>query len=89
MLALRTSTCNDRWDETTELARAHLHQQRLDQRRKRQHERYQRRLLPLLATILLLKTRSQPPAPLPSARPSGSPRPSATHPWRRSLLAKK
>lgn len=89
MLALRTSACNDRWDETRELGRVYLHQRRLDQRRKRQHERYQRRLLPLLFTILRLKTRSQPPAPLPSPRPSGSPRPSATHPWRKSLLAKK
>jgi hypothetical protein len=89
LLALRTSACNDRWDETREQGREYLHQHRLDQRRKRQHERYQRRLLPLLAAILLLKTRSQPPVPLPPPKPSGSPRPSATHPWRKSLLAKK
>jgi hypothetical protein len=89
MLALRTSACNDRWDETTEQGRAHLHQQRLDQRRKRQHQQYEGRLLPLLVRILLLKIRSQPPAPLPPPRPSGSPRPSATHPWRKPLLAKK
>jgi hypothetical protein len=89
MLALRTSACNDRWDETREQGRVYLHQHRLDQRRKRQHERYQRRLLPLLVAILLLKTRSQPPVPLPPPKPSGSPRPSATHPWRKSLLAKK
>lgn len=85
MLALRTVACNDRWDETTEQVRAHLCQQRLDERRKRQHERYERRLRPLLVRILLLKIRSQPPAP----RSLGSPRPSATHPWRKSLLAKK
>lgn len=91
MLALRTSACNDRWDETTEQARTHLQQQRLDQRRKHQHERYERLLCPLLGAILLLKSRSKPPAPaaVPSPRPSGSPRPSATHPWRRPLLAKK
>jgi hypothetical protein len=91
LLALRTSACNDRWDQTTEQGRAHLHQQRLDHRRKRQHERYERRLCPLLLGILLLKIRSQPspPASVPPPKPSGSPRPSATHPWRKPLLAKK
>jgi hypothetical protein len=89
MLALRTAACNDRWDETRELGRGHLHQQRLDLRRKRQQERYERRLLPLLVRLLLLNVRFQPPAPLPPPKLSGSPRPSATHPWRKSLLAKK
>jgi hypothetical protein len=91
MLALRTSACNDRWDETTGQARTYLHQQRLDQRRKRHHQRYERLLGPLLVAILLVKICSKPPAPVPAAspKPSGSPRPSATHPWRRPLLAKK
>jgi hypothetical protein len=91
MLALRTSACNDRWDETILQGRTHLHQRRLDQRRKRQHDRYEFRLHSLLVRILLLKTRSKPPAPVAAAAPpsSGSSRPSATHPWRRPLLAKK
>ena len=45
------------------------------------------KLVLILAAILL--SRSQPPVPLPPPKPSGSPRPSATHPWRKSLLAKK
>jgi hypothetical protein len=89
LLALRTGACNDRWDETIEQGRVHLHQQRLDLRRKRQYERYERRLRPLLVRLLLLKIRFQPPAPLPPPRPPGSSRPSATHPWRKPLLAKK
>jgi hypothetical protein len=91
MLALRTSACNDRWDETTTLARTHLHHQRLEQRRTRQHQRYERLLLPLLVGILLFKRHATPPAsvPVPSPRLSGPSRPSATHPWRKPLLAKK
>jgi hypothetical protein len=91
MLALRTSACNDRWDETALQGRTHLHQQRLDQRRKRQHERYHRLLRSLLVSILLCKIRSKPPTPVAVAppKPPRSSRPSSTHPWRRPLLAKK
>jgi hypothetical protein len=91
LLALRTSACNDRWEETIAQVRTHLHQHHLDQRRKRQHERYERLLLSLLVSLLLLDIRCKPPAPVavPSPKPSGSSRPSATHPWRKSLLAKK
>ncbi|MGH2478249.1 MAG: ISKra4 family transposase [Ktedonobacteraceae bacterium] len=92
LLALRTSACNDRWDEATASAHTHLFQQRLEQRRTHQIQRYERRLRPLLVRVLLLKSRSTPlalslvPSPLQS---SGSSRPSATHPWRKPLLAKK
>jgi hypothetical protein len=91
MLALRISACNDRWDESTELARAHRQQQRLEQRRTRQHQRYERLLRPLLVGILLLTSRSKPSTPVasPSPQPSGPSRPSATHPWRKPLVAKK
>jgi len=91
MLALRTSACNDRWDESVVLARAFLHQQRLEQRRRCQFTRYERRLRPLLVCIWLFTHRAKSPAPVLTSSPKRPHphRPSATHPWRKSLLAKK
>ncbi|HEX4713431.1 MAG TPA: hypothetical protein VH164_00735 [Ktedonobacteraceae bacterium] len=88
LLALRTSACNDRWDESTALARTHLQHQRLEHRRTRQQQRSDRLLRPLLVGILLLTIRATPSAPVavPSPKCSGPSRPSATHPWRKPLV---
>jgi hypothetical protein len=95
MLALRTSACNDRWNESWDQAQAHLQQQRFVHRQERQCRRSEQLLRGIQICLLLYQSRI--PHPQPSALPrrstSGSrsctPRPSATHPWRKRLLAKK
>jgi hypothetical protein len=91
LLALRTSACNDRWDEALASAHTHLHAQHLEQRRIHQQQRYEHLLFPLVVGFLLLKHRPSLLAPqtAPFPKPQGTPRPSATHPWRKPLLAKK
>jgi hypothetical protein len=62
------------------------------QRTLRQHHRYDHLLRSVQLCVLLWRSRLPKPKPplLPAApKPSGSSRPSATHPWRRRLLAKK
>ena len=93
LLALRTSACNDRWDETNQQVQEHRAGQRLAQRRSRQADRYARLLLQIQIALLLLAppSKPQPPAPprTPSSPPSGPTRPSASHPWRKPFLAKR
>ncbi|HEY1348522.1 MAG TPA: hypothetical protein VGF67_02710 [Ktedonobacteraceae bacterium] len=92
MLALRTSACHDRWDEAIGQARSHLGTLRLDTRRAHQRWRYEQRLRPLLVHLWMLTSRSRSSAPAPSETVSlrhGPSRPSAPHPWRKPLLAKK
>jgi hypothetical protein len=94
MLALRTTACNDRWDETAQSRQAHLEKQRLTQRRTRQYERYAHLLSRLQVALLLLQTRSRPHPPVPTVAsapppPSTASCPAVTHPWRKRLLAKK
>jgi hypothetical protein len=82
--ALRTSACNDRWDETIDHVRSHLDALRLEKRRSRQLRRYEQRLRPLLVRYWILTPRPQSsaPPPVPVPKRSGASRPSATHPWR-------
>lgn len=91
MLALRTSVCNDRWDEAWQQAERHLCQQRLES--QRQHA--QPRLLALAAPLVWLSLRRRPaPSPpvvpkLPASPPAmlaGTSRPSPHHPWKRALV---
>ena len=94
MLALRTTACNDRWDETAQARQALLAAQCLNQRRTRQSERYEHLVFRLQIGLLLLQTRSKPQPSVPKVLSTPSPhakasRPAATHPWRRPLLAKK
>lgn len=93
LLALRTSACNDRWDETHQHVQEHLAGQRLAQRRSRQADRYARLLRQIQIALLLLAPPSKPHLPAPPRTPSsprsGPTRPSASHPWRKSFLAKK
>jgi hypothetical protein len=95
MLALRTFACNDRWEEGSEQADLHVHQQKAAQRQHRQSHRYDCQLRQLQLSLLFWRSRlsmlaPSSPSPVPATpQPSRSSRPSATHPWRRRLLAKK
>jgi hypothetical protein len=93
LLALRTSACNDRWDETNQQVQEHRACQRLAQRRSRQADRYARLLRQIQIALLLLAPPSKPQPPAPprtaSSPRSGPTRPSASHPWRKPFLAKK
>lgn len=91
LLALRTSACNDRWDEALASAHAQLRAQYLEQRRIHQQQRYEHLFFPLAVGFLLLQHRASRPAPqtVPSPKLLGTPRPSPTHPWRQPLLAKR
>lgn len=95
MLVLRTVACNDRWEEGSEQAVLHFHQQKAAKRQYQQSQRYASQLRQLQCGLLFWRSRlstlvSSSPSPVPViAKPSGSSRPSATHPWRRPLLAKR
>jgi hypothetical protein len=95
MLVLRTIACNDRWEEGSEQAVLHFHQQKGTERQHRQSQRYDSQARLLQWGLLFWRSRLPrrvPPSPSPvplTPKPSGSSRPSATHPWRRPLLAKK
>jgi hypothetical protein len=91
LLALRTSACNDRWDEAMASADTHRRTLRLKSRRTHQLQRSERLLRSLQLRILLLRSRTAPsPSPSPTPpTPARSTRPSANHPWRKTLLAKK
>lgn len=91
MLALRNSACNDLWDEAVTSARTFLSQQRLHSRRLHQQQRYEDRVRSLLTCVLRCTLCSPSPTPTPvrPPKPKGSSRPSSTHPWRKSFLAKK
>ncbi|WP_157507415.1 hypothetical protein [Ktedonobacter racemifer] len=94
MLALRTSVCNDRWDESFQQAELHQIKLRLQQRRERAHPR----LLALASSLVKLSlylcpALSVPPPPIPLPRVSSPPamiagtsRPSPHHPWKRALV---
>lgn len=102
LLALRTSVCNERWDEAWQQGQEHQRHLRLHARQTQARPRLQA----LVASWLLSLLRFRPPAPKP-LRPAlapvsdppatlpGSWRPSAHHPWKRGpacrpkLLAKK
>jgi hypothetical protein len=93
MLALRTTVCNERWDESWQAIRKGVRHQRM----QRRHQRAFSRLVHLLARILFLVVRfrpqvsSPPPSPrLPPSPPAtlpGSCRPSAHHPWKRAIIS--
>jgi hypothetical protein len=97
MLVLRTIACNDRWEEGSEQAVLHFQQQKATQRHVRQSHRSASQLRSLQVTLLFWRSRLPAPAPSspapvpvpPTPKLARSSRPSATHPWRRPLLAKK
>lgn len=93
MLALRTSACNDRWNEACQQAQTHLSGQRFTRRDERQRHREDQLLRSLQICILLWRnplSKPEPPAVVsPVPKTSRSSRPSPTHPWRRQFLAKK
>ena len=91
MLALRTAVCNERWDESWQTVRKTGARQRMQRRKLRASSR----LVQLLARLLVLVVRlrpqasSPPPPRLPPSPPAtlpGSWRPSAHHPWQRSII---
>lgn len=91
MLALRTSVCNDRWDEMWQQAEHHLFRQRVE----KQQQKAQPHFLALAATLAWLthRLRPTPPPPvvpkLPASSPAmlaGTSRPSPHHPWKRALV---
>jgi hypothetical protein len=92
MLALRTAVCNERWDESWQTVRKTGVRQRMQRRKLRASSRLVQLLTRL--TILLVRFRpstpSPPPPPRLSPRPPatlpGSCRPSAHHPWQRSII---
>lgn len=95
LLALRTSACNDCWDEARSQVQVHLYRQKVIQWQERHHHRYDQLLRSVELCVLLWRGRlskPQPPASPPvsaTTKRSGPLRPSATHPWRRRLFAKK
>ncbi len=95
MLVLRTVACNDRWEEGSEQAVLQFQQQQVTKRQHHQSQRYDAQLRLLQASLLWWRSRlhrraPSAPSPVPlTLKLSGSSRPSATHPWRRPLLAKK
>jgi hypothetical protein len=95
MLVLRTVACNDRWEEGSEQAVLHFHQHKAAKRQHRQSPWYPSLLRHLQCGLLFWRSRlsaqvpSSPPSVPVIPKTSGSSRPSATHPWRRPLLAKK
>jgi hypothetical protein len=93
MLALRTAVCNERWDESWQAVRKAVGRQRTQQRQQRASSRLTRLLTRVL--VLVVRLRPQTPSPLPPPRlppppPAtlpGSYRPSAHHPWQRSIIS--
>ena len=97
LLALRTTLCNDRWEEGWPRLWARQREALTAARRAAQGQRQQRRA----AAAAARHTADEPvPAPLVAAAPSAPPpraaapvrvptrrRPAADHPWRRSFLA--
>lgn len=91
MLALRTAVCNGRWDESWQTIR----QEGGRQRRLRRQQQTSARLARLITRLAILlvrfrpRTPSPPPPRLPPTPPAtlpGSCRPSAHHPWQRSII---
>ena len=91
MLALRTSVCNDRWDETWQ----QVSQERLQRRKQRRVQRASPRLTAVLSVVVRAWRRahspSHPTATACLSRPSetaatlpSSSHPSASHPWKRT-----
>lgn len=95
MLALRTSVCNDRWDETWQ----QVSHERLQRRKHRRVQRASPRLAAVLSVIVRAWRQAHSPAhPIaticlsrpsePAATLPGSSRPSASHPWKRTLACR-
>lgn len=95
MLALRTSVCNDRWEEACQQAEQHWSQQRFEQ----QKQKAQPHFLALASTLawLTLRLRPTPPPPAPPVLPRlpvppsamlpATSRPSPHHPWKKAVVA--
>ncbi len=90
MLTLRNGVCNERWQETWQVAVSHHRHQRLQRRTARAAQRAQSVVpscepLPLEAPPPAPQPASQQPSPpvVPAATLPGSCRPSAHHPWKR------
>jgi hypothetical protein len=83
-LALRISACHDRWEKAMTSADTSRRTRRLEHRRTHQRQRSER----VVRSLQLLRCRSTPAPVLASPQTATSARPSATHPWRTSLLAK-
>jgi hypothetical protein len=93
LLALRDGVCNQRWQETWQLAVAHQHAQHVQSRTTRAEQHKQAKLssadpLPVdsLAPACHPPSTTKAPArlpPTPAATLPGSCRPSASHPWKR------
>ena len=91
MLALRTAVCNERWDESWQVVRKAVGRQRMQRRKLRASARLARLLTRLMVLWLHLRPQASPPPPprLPPTPPAtlpGSCRPSAHHPWQRSII---
>jgi hypothetical protein len=91
MLALRTAVCNERWDESGQTIRPEGGRQRKLRRQQQASARLARLITRL--TILLVRFHPRSPSPLPPRLPPtppatlpGSCRPSAHHPWQRSII---
>jgi hypothetical protein len=89
MLALRNGVCNERWQETWQMAC----QQRRKLLKEFRHQRVQRRQQAkqetLIQEVVVPSSPTPPPAPLlppdPPATIAGTSRPSRHHPWKRIL----
>jgi hypothetical protein len=90
LLALRCGACSHRWDQTYQQAHIHHQKQRVASRDQLRKHRYEQNLLSLHVLLQMYRWRSsKPEPPVVVEKPSGPPKPSANHPWRRRLLAKK
>jgi hypothetical protein len=95
MLALRTSICNDRWEEAWQTGETQVHTQRAAQQQQQAQPRFWA-LASTLAwlTLRLRPTSPSPPPPVLSRLPAdppamlpGTSRPSPHHPWRKAVVA--
>ena len=93
VLALRNGVCNQRWQETWQLAVAHQHSQHVQSRTTRAEQRKQAKLSSNASVLvesssaasqLPLEQKAPRMPPAPAATLPGSCRPSVHHPWKRS-----
>jgi hypothetical protein len=93
MLALRTAVCNERWDESWQAVRKAVARQQMQQRQQRASVRLAQLLTRVMVLVARLRPQSSSPPPSPRLPPvlpatlSGSCRPSAHHPWQRSIIS--
>src|SRR5579883_1773840 len=93
LLTLRNAVCNDRWQETWQQITTEKQRQQLLRRQERATTRWQQRVGLLLLWLLRLrpavpKAVASSPALKSKATLPGSSRPSASHPWKRTLACR-